>query len=76
MLIPALASWHEDHAIALPAGASRDLVERLGRARITGGSAYDALVAATSRHHGLRLLTRDRRARATYDVIGVEYTVL
>lgn len=63
-------------AIALPDDGYRALVPQLGRARITGGSTYDALVAATARHHGLRLLTRDRRARTTYDVVGVEYTVL
>lgn len=63
-------------AIDLPGGAYRDLVEDLARARIKGGAVYDALVAATARHHDLRLLTRDRRARAAYDAVGVEYTVL
>ncbi|WP_324651599.1 type II toxin-antitoxin system VapC family toxin [Georgenia sp. H159] len=63
-------------ALVLPADVHRGLVADLGRARIGGGALYDALVAATARHHGLRLLTRDRRARTTYDVVGMEYTVL
>lgn len=63
-------------ALVLPGDVHRGLVADLGRARIGGGAVYDALVAATARHHGLRLLTRDRRARATYDMVGVEYTVL
>lgn len=63
-------------ALVLPGDAHSGLVNDLGRARVRGGAVYDALVAATARHHGLRLLTRDRRARATYDVVGVEYTVL
>lgn len=38
---------------------------------ITGGSAYDALVAATAREESATLLTLDQRARSTYDRIGV-----
>jgi predicted nucleic acid-binding protein len=63
-------------AVSLPASRHRDLIADLGLARIKGGAVYDALVAATARHHDLRLLTRDRRARATYDAIGVGYTLL
>lgn len=63
-------------ALTLPDDAYRELVVDLGHARIQGGAVYDALVAATARHHNFRLLTRDRRARATYDAVAVEYTVL
>ncbi|MPV38683.1 PIN domain-containing protein [Georgenia subflava] len=63
-------------AVGVPDSTYRALVTELGRSRLTGGAAYDALVAVTARHHRLRLLTRDRRARGTYDSVGVEYTML
>ena len=62
--------------VSLPGEEHTRLVAELGHARLRGGATYDALIAATARHHDLRLLTRDRRARATYDVFGAEYTVL
>ncbi|WP_211355091.1 hypothetical protein [Blastococcus colisei] len=34
--------------------------------RIAGGSVYDALVGAAAAEHGLRLISRDRRAFDTY----------
>ncbi|WP_207792834.1 PIN domain-containing protein [Nocardioides acrostichi] len=37
---------------------------------------YDALIAATAVHHSATLLTRDRRARATYDFVHAHYVVL
>jgi toxin FitB len=43
----------------------------LARLGISGGSVYDALVAAAARHHGHPLLTRDLRAWPTYAVMGV-----
>lgn len=65
------------HPVAtLPADAHKDLVVRLSRDGIRGGAIYDALVAATSLHHDLTLLTRDRRARPAYDAVGVRCTYL
>lgn len=61
--------------LTLPAGESLALVTVLGRGSLGGGAVYDALVAATARHHGHELLTRDRRARATYDLVGVRYAM-
>ena len=59
-------------ALALPA---RRLVrlfpDVLGRHQIRGGATYDALVAATALHHGHRLISRDHRARGTYEAVGV-----
>ena len=43
---------------------------------ITGGAVYDALVAATARHAGATLLTRDRRAIAVYEKMGVAYELV
>jgi len=56
--------------------ASAKLLSRLGTVGITGGAIYDALVAEAARTHRCVLLTRDMRAKRTYDLIGVEYEVL
>lgn len=58
--------------VALPPADLMDLLARLGERRIRGGAAYDALIAATAQHHGLALVSRDHRARSTYDVVGAE----
>lgn len=49
---------------------------RLAEMGIAGGSVYDALVGAAARHHGLPLLTRDRRALDTYRALGVDFDFL
>ncbi len=54
----------------------RQLVSQLAEHDIRGGAAYDALVGATARQHGALLLTRDRRARVSYDAVGVRYRLL
>ena len=62
--------------LTLPASRHRALVPVLADQGIRGGAVYDALVGATVQHHRRVLLTRDRRARATYDAIGVRYSLL
>ena len=52
-----------DSAVA----AHRDLA-RIG---IAGGATYDGLVALAAREHGAVLVTRDARARPTYEAVGV-----
>jgi predicted nucleic acid-binding protein len=37
---------------------------------------YDALIAATARHAGATLLTRDERARSVYDRMKVRYELV
>lgn len=56
----------------LDADASRDLHGRLPVLGITGGAVYDAMVGQAAVTHGRRLLTRDNRARRTYDLLGVD----
>lgn len=63
-------------ALALPEDAHHRLVATLAAAGLTGGTVYDALVGATARHHDRLLLTLDRRARATYDAVGVRFEAL
>jgi predicted nucleic acid-binding protein len=56
----------------LGAGATGALREELARLAVSGGAVYDALVGAAARQHGLPLVSRDLRARATYEALGVE----
>jgi predicted nucleic acid-binding protein len=43
---------------------------------IRGEAVYDAVIGATARDSGATLLTLDRRATRTYDVLGVEYRLV
>ena len=52
------------------------LVDRLGRLGIAGGAVYDALIAATATSVGATLLSRDRRAVATYSQLGTTVELL
>lgn len=49
------------------------LLGKLRAIGIVGGAIYDALVGEAARANGCRLLTRDLRARRTYDLLGVDY---
>lgn len=55
---------------------TRSLPHTLSGLRISGGAAYDALVALAAREHGAPLATRDARARNTYDAVGVDLIVV
>lgn len=56
----------------LDVNSQRDVLRRLASAGITGGSVYDALVAAVAAQHRLPLMTRDRRAVDIYRAFNVE----
>jgi predicted nucleic acid-binding protein len=51
------------------------LPQVLARLGIAGGAVYDALVALASLEHGAALATRDARARATYETVGVRVVI-
>lgn len=59
------------HTRFLDAQSADALRLEIGERGIAGGAVYDALVGATARAHGMTLLSRDRRARATYAALGV-----
>jgi PIN domain len=59
--------------IFLNAEAHAALLNRLAVVGILGGAVYDALVGEVARDHSRILLTRDRRAMRTYDLLGVAY---
>ncbi len=58
-------------SLHLPADESALLVAQLADLGVTGGAVYDALVAATARHHDVALATLDQRALPTYRALGV-----
>ncbi len=62
--------------LVLPARAHVRLIELAAAAGITGGAIHDALIAATARHARAKLLTRDRRAAATYARFDVDFEIV
>lgn len=126
VVIPALASWHEEHQRArvacrgvtalaahamleavsvltrLPGGLAlsaapavtvvrrkfpaepmaltgREFVELsdlVAATGLRGGQIYDALIAATAKGRGARLLTMDTRAAPIYRAVGVDFELL
>lgn len=58
--------------LRLSAAAYREFILGLSAHGVTGGSAYDALVAATAAASGAELFTCDRRAMAVYERYGVK----
>ena len=74
---PALVDrWLGDRFTAILAAPGteeqRELLRTLARAGRTGGAVYDALVALTAKLAGAVLITADRRALATYELVGVD----
>ena len=57
--------------LRLKEAAYRNFVLELPDYTISGGSAYDALVAATAAGHNAELITLDRRALPVYQHYGV-----
>ena len=62
--------------LTLPGGAHRELVQLAVAAGLAGGAIYDVLVAATAKRAGATLITRDRRATAAYETVGIRYELL
>jgi len=71
-----LAERFPDAPLVLPARAHLRLVEISAREGLSGGAIYDALIAATARHAGATLLTRDQRARLVYERVHVRYELV
>jgi len=54
----------------------KEFVLKLPEHAVTGGAAYDALVAATAVAHSAELITCDRRAASVYENYGVRVVFL
>lgn len=65
-----------DAYLRLAARAYREFVFELSERGITGGAAYDALVAVTAVAHSAELITCDRRAAPIYERLGVRVILL
>lgn len=55
---------------------ARRLPWELADRRVAGGAVYDALVGLAAAEHDVELATRDGRARATYEAVGVRVVVV
>ena len=62
--------------LRLGAAGYRRFVLSLADGGITGGSAYDGLVAATAAASGAELVTCDRRAASVYESYGVPFRLI
>lgn len=62
--------------IALSPDAYAALLDTAATEGIAGGAVYDALVGATAGEASATLLTLDRRAVATYELLRVEYELV
>lgn len=71
-----LARRFESGLLTLPGSGHRSLLNAAVEWGLSGGSVYDALVAAAVKHAGATLLSRDRRAARTYEAVGVTYQMI
>ncbi len=62
----------DDNWLTLRGTAVAQLVDELATRGVHGGATYDGLIGLTARAAGLKLVTRDLRARKTYELLGVE----
>jgi predicted nucleic acid-binding protein len=60
----------------LGAGRAATLVSHLADLGVSGGAVYDALVAAAGAEADLLLISCDRRAAATYRVLGIRHQLV
>lgn len=58
--------------LALAGPSVRQVIADLVGRGVRGGQTYDGLIGLTARFAGATLLTRDLRAKQTYDLLGVD----
>ena len=71
-----IATRFPDPWLRLTASAHRKFLSGLAEQNVTGGSVYDALVAATAAAHAVPLITCDRRALPIYERYGIRVQIL
>ncbi len=72
----AVRSVFGNEVITLGGEMLRSLLDRLAMSGVSGGATYDAVVAETARIHDRQLVTLDRRAVRTYEIVGARFTLL
>jgi len=71
-----LAESFPEPPLSLPGGAQRTLVTLAATNGFAGGAIYDLLVGAAAKRARATLFTRDRRAIAAYEAVGVDFELL
>jgi predicted nucleic acid-binding protein len=71
-----LAARFDDAYLCLPGHEVARLIRELATDGISGGAAYDALVAATAARADAVLVSLDRRAAITYRRLGARFRLL
>lgn len=71
-----LAARFPEPFLRLSEAAYRQFILGLTERGISGGAAYDALVAATAAAHGAELVTCDRRALPVYERYGLRTRIV
>ena len=61
--------------LALSASDARNAHRKLADKGLVGGAVYDGLVALVASRHRATLVTRDARARGTYEALGVDVVI-
>lgn len=72
----ALIDANFGESVGLDAARSAGLHRECADMGVAGGAVYDGLVGVAARSHEVTLATRDARARATYEAIGVRVEFL
>lgn len=62
--------------LVLPPDVARTCHREIARHGVSGGATYDGLVALAARENGAVLVTRDARARSTYEAVGTLVEVI
>ena len=65
-----------DRVLTLDSKTQRTTASELAAAGVLGGAVFDGLVALAARAHGYRLFSRDHRAVATYERLGVDFELV
>lgn len=74
--VAALTARFPRASLALGARARAALPKALAAAGVSGGAAYDGLIALEADAHGRSLVTLDIRAQATYRRLGLAFRAL
>jgi predicted nucleic acid-binding protein len=62
--------------LTLETAGYAELLDVAAAEGVVGGAVYDAVVAATAKEARATLLTLDRRAVTTYQLVGADYRLI
>jgi predicted nucleic acid-binding protein len=76
LVVAQLRDTFADRWLGLAADGQRLALERLEALGVAGGRTYDGLIAITAAAHDAKLVTLDRRALATYALVGADVELI